>query len=263
MKTNNGIQNISILTQSYNTEAQFIKDCLGSIKTQIGVKSCDLIWVNDGSDETHTAELETLLQNFESECSFCKVNYKRLLENVGIGAAINIAVEMSSHELIFKLDSDDIMSPKRIQTQYNFMQKHPECVLSSGDIRFFSMEDEKIIFGEKTDHPRIITKSSFIQKYNSTKKYWSMNQPLFCFKKSAVMSVGNYNEKLVYAEDIDIFIRLLFKYGKVHNIKIHPVLLLYRQHNTNATKKDDLFQNMLHDMIHFYIKNGINDKFTP
>ena len=61
-----------------------------------------------------------------------------------------------------------------------------------------------------------------------------MNHPTFCFKKSAIISVGNYNNSQhSMCEDFDLIIRVMKKYGKIHNLP--EVLLLYRIHENQLT----------------------------
>ena len=79
-------KSVSILVSSLNTKASFVKDCLDSIKAQIGLFNIELVWINDGSDELHTMLLKKQLDNFkntvleqsEEMYSFCS-NYEENL----------------------------------------------------------------------------------------------------------------------------------------------------------------------------------------
>ena len=41
----------SVLVSSYNTNSDYMKQCLNSIKQQVGLFNIELVWVNDGSSE--------------------------------------------------------------------------------------------------------------------------------------------------------------------------------------------------------------------
>jgi sulfur relay (sulfurtransferase) DsrF/TusC family protein len=61
-----------------------------------------------------------------------------------------------------------------------------------------------------------------------------MNHPTLCFKKEAVLAVGNYNkEKRIAFEDLELELKILKKYGVVYNIR--ESLLLYRSHPEQLT----------------------------
>jgi hypothetical protein len=61
-----------------------------------------------------------------------------------------------------------------------------------------------------------------------------MNHPTLCFRKYAVITVGNYNAKLKEPfEDLDLELRLLKKYGFICNIP--EILLFYRIHPNQIT----------------------------
>ena len=61
-----------------------------------------------------------------------------------------------------------------------------------------------------------------------------MNHPTFCFKKSAIINAGNYDSSQhSMCEDFDLIIRVMKKYGKIHNLP--EVLLLYRIHDNQLT----------------------------
>jgi hypothetical protein len=52
---------VSLLITSYNTNPLYMKECLDSIKCQTGHFGIELVWINDGSNEDNTIQLEQLL----------------------------------------------------------------------------------------------------------------------------------------------------------------------------------------------------------
>ncbi len=62
-----------------------------------------------------------------------------------------------------------------------------------------------------------------------------MNHPTLCYRKSAIIEVGNYNETLnEISEDFELELRVLKKYNYIHNFQ--EVLLNYRMHDNQITK---------------------------
>jgi len=230
---------ISVLVCSYNTKFAYINECLESIKHQEGYFGMELVWIDDGSDGLPAKLLERALQRFQETTRFCKVVYKRLDQNSGVSVARNLGIQLCSNELIVQMDSDDIMLPHRIHTQLLFMQTHPECVVCGSNIQFLhDVSDEigsqqKIVLGQQTNFKEILTWNDYISTHPYS--HWIMNHPTLCVRKSAVLSIGNYNIQSAKAngEDLELELKLLKQYGVIYTIQ--DILVHYRIHSDQLT----------------------------
>jgi glycosyltransferase involved in cell wall biosynthesis len=185
---------------------------------------------------------------FIKQSRFCKLVYHKNDENKGIAYSLNIGVNMCSNELIFRMDSDDIMLPDRIMKQIEYMKKNRDCVICGTNMNLFSNDNQnnktqKTLLDE-TFH--IITLNW--QDFLKSRPTWFMNHPTLCFRKSAVISVGNYNDrgKTFALEDYELELKLMHKYGSVHNLG--DILLYYRIHPNQITYQKDMdsAENMEH-----------------
>jgi GT2 family glycosyltransferase len=223
---------VSILISSYNTKHIYVTECLESIKNQNGHFGIEIVWINDGSSDLNSKLLDLELKKFERDTRFTTVKYIKMDENKGISYCLNRGVEECSYEIILKMDSDDIMFPDRIAKQVNFMGEHPDCVMCGSNIQMFKTIDkskEKQML-QVTNHKNKLT----WDEYKGIKSHWIMNHPSLCYKKSAVLSVGNYNIKMgSMSEDLELELRVLKKYGVVYNIE--EPLLYYRIHPDQTT----------------------------
>lgn len=224
---------VSVLVSSYNTKYLYIKECLESIKSQTGHFGIELVWVNDGSDDLNSRLLERELDQFKKTTRFTKVVYERSHTNRGIAASLYDGIQKCSNELIIKMDSDDVMFPDRIRKQLDFMRSTPDCVMCGTDIQMFQVnpnnpQDRSLL--QRTNHPRLITWDMFRQRQPD----WFANHPTLCYKKSAILAVGNYDITMGSClQDYEIELRILKKYGKIYNIP--EVLLYYRIHGEQVT----------------------------
>lgn len=217
---------VSVLISSYNTNISYINECLESIKHQNGHFHMEVVWINDGSDETNTKLLKAALEQFERTTRFTSVIYKENDTNRGIGYTLNYGVRLCSNEIIFKMDSDDIMDSNRIIKQLQCMIDRPDVKICGGQINMFRNKGEVV---SVTKHPSI-TWETFKKKPS----HWFMNHPTICYRRSAVLEVGNYNEAFKKkAEDFELELRMLKRYGYVHNME--EVLVNYRLHEKQAT----------------------------
>tara|TARA_B110001450_G_scaffold179923_2_gene168103 strand:+ start:4520 stop:5974 length:1455 start_codon:yes stop_codon:yes gene_type:complete len=218
---------ISILISSYNTKAQYISECLRSITNQIGNLQFEVVWINDGSDELHTKILKRLLEKFQNNTRFTNVIYNENEGNKGLGYTFNKGNNLCNNEIIMRMDSDDIMFPERIQTQFNFMNKNKDIAICGSQVLMFRDNINNIV--NKTNHKTITW-----DEYKQNISHWFINHPTVCYRKSKVLEAGNYNPDIkVMIEDFDLVLRMLKKYNIVYNIQ--TPLLYYRLHDKQIT----------------------------
>jgi glycosyltransferase involved in cell wall biosynthesis len=225
---------VSILMPVFNTSRLYLKECLESIKCQKGYFGIELVCINDGCDDNHRTELEEELDDFMKKTRFTRLVYHKFENNLGISCALKKGLEMCTNELIFRMDADDIMLPDRINTQIEFIKQNPDCVMVGTNVKFFKNENSNNLkektFLNTTNHPLKLTWDEFLR----TKPSWFMNHPSLCFRKSAVLSVGNYNEDAFGClEDYELEVKIMKKHGFIYNIR--EPLVFYRLHDKQLT----------------------------
>jgi GT2 family glycosyltransferase len=223
---------VSLLICSLNAAAEHVSECLESIKAQTGRIALEIVWVNDGSSDAHTADLLRQLAAFQDSTRFCTVKYCANSTNLGVGAALSKGLALCSHDIVMRMDSDDIMLPTRVATQLAFMRAHPECVLCGAQIQMFdTCGDGKKVMLDTTAHP-----DCDVATFLATKpmQHWLANHPTFCFKRAEIAAIGGYNPSLTcMLEDFDLLVRVLQTHGKIHNLP--DIVLLYRLHEGQVT----------------------------
>jgi hypothetical protein len=241
---------ISVLISSYNTREEYIKDCLNSIVNQVGLFYIEIVWCNDGSDEEHSMMLENELKNTMDSSRFINIKYIKTIQNDGLSECLSNGVLQCSNEYIFRMDSDDVMTTRRISKQYKFMTDNPDIVICGGGMKMFDENgDTQDIF-----HREEFKWVDFVDE--KVKPSWIMNHPTLCYKKSAILEVGNYNKNYYennIMEDYDLELRFMKKYGVLYNIP--EILIYYRIHKEQISKKildkdkDTLFRKILKKLI--------------
>jgi glycosyltransferase involved in cell wall biosynthesis len=242
---------VSILVASYNSYLKYLYDCINSIKEQIGNFGIELVWINDCSNYEKTQILHAVLAELNGLKNF-RLIYNTTKINRGLSFCLHQGLLICSNEIVFRMDSDDIMINNRIITQLNFMNNNPKCVLCGSNIISFIKNKTEI---GRSNHPYSLTWN----EYKTTKSEWIMNHPTLCFKKSAVLSVGNYRKDLrMPFEDLDLELRILKKYNIIYNIQ--EPLLLYRTHENQLSKKNnDEYNNKKLKMIDNYCNDSNED----
>ena len=218
----------SLLISSYNTSEKYMKECLDSIKCQEGLFNMEIIWINDGSTRENTEIIKRLLDNFKTTTRFTKVKYIENDGNKGIGYSLNHGVQICTHDLIIKMDSDDIMVPDRIKKQLEFMRTHPECMICGGQVSMFRGDNIKNSVSI-TRHPPISW-----DKFRANPNEWFVNHPTLCYRKKAIIASGNYDPtEHSMIEDFHLELKMLKTCGIVYNLP--DVVLHYRLHPKQIT----------------------------
>jgi GT2 family glycosyltransferase len=238
----NTYQNVSVLICSYNTKQSYIRQCLDSIKAQNGYFSIEVVWVDDGSDEKHRQELQNELVYFLKSSRFTTVRYVVNSQNLGVGYSLNRGVRICSNEIVCRMDSDDWMIPKRIQTQMAYMEKNPDCKIVGAQARLVQYNPESNAYDReiyKTSFPTIT-----LEHMKEKLEHWFVVHPTVCFRKSAIESIGNYQRETIpgCAEDYDLWLRVLKEYKIIHNLP--DVLVYYRVHENQVTQiKKNIYES--------------------
>jgi len=208
---------ISVIMSVFNAE-DTIEDCIKSILSQT-FDSFELLIVNDAStDNTHK-----LLEKFSKEDKRIKVfiNY----ENIGLTKSLNSILSKAKGKYIARQDADDISLPKRFEKQIEIIQRRKfEIVVS----RARNLHDESII-----------PKFSFIipSKILIRFKNPFIHGTLFA-SKDLLERLNFYNEEYYYAQDYELFSRILknkIKVGKIWE----PLYLLNTKNNISSLFKKE------------------------
>jgi len=224
----------SVVISSYNTDNQYVRECLESIRAQNGYFGIEVVWVDDGSTAEHSAGLVKELARFQKTSRFTKFIYLKNDVNMGTAKSINRGLNACSHDIVFKMDSDDLMMPDRMSKQISFMKMNPQAVVCGANIRLFYVDNngQKQVTNE-TAHPQVMTWNEFYKSRPS----WYINHPTICYRKSAIMRIGGYNETdsrlRTLHEDYNLMARVLKNYNQIYTLP--DILLLYRLHPNQLT----------------------------
>jgi len=221
---------VSMVLPVYNTDPAFMAEAFQSITAQTLVKSkqlgIQLVVINDGSNQECTQALKSILKTFTP---FVQVNYYENERNLGLGETLKRGVSHCLHNLIFRMDADDIMRPERLAKQILYLESHPKSPACGTQIQSFESSTQKIL---STSH---LPTTILLDAYRKKPSYWFVAHPSMCYRRSALEKIGNYDPKHArMVEDFDLHLRLLREFGRVDNVD--EVLLNYRVHPNQVTR---------------------------
>lgn len=197
----------SVITSVYkNDKLPFVKAALDSMLIDQTIKPNEIILVRDGKVPP---ELEFLLQQYENRyVNIFKVI--RLDENKGLGNALKIGVENASHNLVARMDSDDICSETRFEKQLKYIEEHPECDILGGQMTEFIGSPHNIC------GTRVVPEDNK-DIYDYMKNRCALNHVTVMFRKEAVLKAGNYQDWF-WNEDYYLWVRMMLAGCKFANL---------------------------------------------
>ena len=196
----------SILMSVYNKERpEHLRASVGSILAQT-VAADDFVLVCDGP---LTPELDKVIAEFGD-----KLNAIRLAENRGLAGALAEGINYCKHELVMRMDSDDLAVPERAEKQLSAMENVDICggvaAEFTDDISDSSMRRTLPLL-----HDEI---AKFARRRNP------FNHPAVMFCKSVVEASGGYDGEFPLAEDYYLWVRMIKAGARCANL---PDTLVY------------------------------------
>ena len=127
-----------------------------SIWDQQTLKPDQIVLVKDGP---LTAELDAEIQRWQETLGEV-LTVVELPENVGLGAALNEGLKACKHELVARMDTDDVSLPSRFEKQVAFMQANSDIAASSAQI-----EEWNTALTQKLDQRTLPTEPAAVARF--------------------------------------------------------------------------------------------------
>lgn len=204
-------QSYSVLMSVYHKEKpEYLRESMESIYNQT-VPTDNFVLVCDGP---LNPSLDDVIAEMQKKFG-SRLYVHRLAKNGGLGNALNEGMKYCRHELIARMDSDDVSNNDRCEKEIGIFEDHPEVSIVSGVIEGFvgdiSHIQSRRVVPEK--QKEII---AFAKKRNP------FNHPCVMYRKSAVEAAGGYQD-FYLLEDYYLWIRMLQKGFIGYNIQT-PIL---------------------------------------
>lgn len=231
---------VSILMPTYNTDTDYVSECLKSIRLST-YKNIEIIFVNDHSRfDYRTLDEFKLLKDH--------IKYVVNETNLGISNSLNKACELAHGQYLLRIDSDDIVDPEFIQKEYEFLRDHKTYIGCCCDLKRFGIKDGIIKRPLEFD----------LESITSIETAHGCGYGCgFMFKRRALEEGCRFDPTFTVCEDFDFHIQLL-KIGRIRSL---PAMYNYRQHRTSTIKqyrkleRRELIESIL--MKHNLIKNNL------
>ncbi len=184
---------VTVLMSVYNNE-KTVSKTIHSILNQT-FSDYEFLIINDAS----TDNTIDVVRSFSDS----RVRIIDNSKNLGLTRSLNSGLGEAKGQFIARIDADDISLPDRLKKQIDFLRGNPEFVLLGTSYNIIN------------NHGDIIKK--VIYNTSPEKLYYDLTfQNMFAhssamFKLDEVMGVGGYSESYRYAQDYDLWCKLVNK----------------------------------------------------
>ena len=195
---------VSIITPVYNTDPQWLRACVESVRRQI-YPNWELCLCDDASTSAATAEA---LRQFEGDP---KIVIVRLQANEGISGASNAALAVARGDFIALLDHDDELTPDALAHMVIALNTTPDA-----DV-LYSDEDKVDETGRRCDACFKPDWSPELFRHRMYTCHFTMA------RRSLVQSVGGFRKGYEGAQDYDLWLRMMERTDRI----VHVPRVLY------------------------------------
>lgn len=235
---------ISVVMSVYNGDI-YLDEAISSILNQ-SYKNIELIIVNDGSSDRSCEIIQAHMLNDSRIKLFNQ-------SNSGLASALNLAISKASGEWIARMDADDISTDNRLATQLKFCLKKGLDFCGSAHTHVTSDVE--------------LWRKFYVKKYPETQReieallhFTSAFAHPSVFARASLLKNNKYNVSIKYAQDFDLWVRILATGAKVGNIK--EPLLNYRVHSGQASVEKRSMQERSRNSIALNLwpkDSGVNE----
>ena len=207
---------ISIIINCHNG-AEFLQETLNSVKQQ-SYSNYEIVFYDNFSDDD-TADIA---KGFGDQLKYFKSE-----ELLSLGAARNEAIKKANGDYVAFLDSDDLWENNKLEKQVDVLNTHPDVGMVMTNVKNLDMLRNRVQKYKETED-KLFDFESFVSNYAFCLSSFMVRRK--CFDELTFC----FDERLHYAEEYDIFLRIGYKW-KAYFIGTH--LTIRRMHDSMNTIK--------------------------
>ncbi len=167
-------------------------------------RPAQVVLVQDGPvPEELTTEIRHLV-----ETSPVPVTHVQLQENVGLGPALDAGLQASRHEIVARMDADDISTPDRFERQLPVIEAGADIVGSG----LWEFDHEPGDTAGRRTPPTDPDEIRRVIRFRDP-----FNHPTVVYRRSAVLAAGGYTD-MALMEDYLLFLRMVASGARPANL---------------------------------------------
>jgi len=206
---------VSVIVSTYNN-SNFLEKSIQSLLDQ-SYKNIEILILDDKS----TDNSKTILEEISNK--HCNLKILHNDKNLGLTKSLNKLIAIAKGEIIARHDTDDLSMAGRIEKQVSLLVDY--------NLDFCTTRAIKMNTKKKTPNLSFYFPPKLLIKFKNPFIHGTL-----AIKKKVLRDVGGYNEKFIYAQDYDLFNRLINSNYNFDVIK-KPLYILNTKNNISSLKK--------------------------
>ncbi len=202
---------ITIAVTTYNS-SQYVTEVLESVFNQ-SYESLALIVSDDASNDDTLVKVNDWISMEKVKNRFHGIQVIKVPQNTGVSANCNRIIAASRTEWIKFIAGDDILLPNCIQDNIKFISQNPNSKILFSQVEVYNDTFKKENYQRTT--PEEFPLNLFNPTFSAKEQFKILCEcdrihftPSFMFHKSAVLSVGGYDETERLVEDYPMWLKL-------------------------------------------------------
>jgi GT2 family glycosyltransferase len=208
---------ITVVVPTYSPKAEFLRDCIDSVRAQI-YENWELCIVDDASPDDTTRQI---IKEYAEQDK--RIKYHFLKTNQHIAEATNKAIEMATGEFVALFDHDDLLWP-------NALYEAVKALNTDKKIDFLYSDEDKIT-EDRHFHLGPFFKPDWNPDFLHSVNYITH---LAVIRKSLLRDLGGLRSECNGAQDWDLFLRATSATKNIHHIP--KVVYSWRVHDLSTAK---------------------------
>jgi glycosyltransferase involved in cell wall biosynthesis len=203
---------VSIVIPTFNEPLHTLKESFESVSSQT-FDDFECIVVDESTDRASA-------DNCRDLCAVDRrFRYIHPQNRIGLAESLNLGISTATAELIARFDADDICVANRLELQVRFMDETPRVGVLGGGLEIIGGRGQ--LLGRRS-YP--IEHSSIARAFQWTTP---VAHPTVMFRRSMIDRYGGYDPTFHFAEDLELWLRLLGQDVRFANLS--EPLVKYRQ----------------------------------
>ena len=232
---------VSVVVPCYN-HGDYIQECIESIIDQ-DYKSIELIIIDDGSTDNSVSKIQEMIVRCEER--FVRFEF-RARPNVGLSSTLNEGIEWCAGEYYSAIASDDLMLPKKTNSQVQYLQMYKDCIAVFSGVQIIGAAGQKLrsVSGTRENYT---FKDIFLGRC-------SLPAPTLMLRLSELKKTGGYPSGL-HIEDWYMWLKLTEAGGYVHSMV--NVTAAYRRHDSNISSQLEKMEKARVQVVNYYASSPL------
>ena len=212
---------VSVVMPTHNRQG-YVGQAIESVLKQQHVEF-ELIIVDDASTDGTWDVIDRYARQDH------RIRVAQHAENKGLAVSLNEGLELAKHDLVARMDDDDVMLPTRLQRQIEFMDANQDVSVTSSWA--YLIDESSKIIGRSC--PEVDLERGKAQL--RPELFLELIHPATMYRRGDILKVGGY--KITALEDRDLWGRLV---TAGYKIAVQPELLMYQRRHSHSLTTTDL-----------------------